>query len=237
MQAVGHVVEFDEAGRHAAGQPALRRDRVDLVHRGLQQIFQRHEVFRHPPVGDVVDLGLRAVHHLGDVGALGTGVAVLHDARAGLDQPPQQRLLRDDAGVVPRVGGGRHGGDQRVQIGRAADPAQQVAAVQLGGDGDGVGGLAATVQIEDGVVDVLVRRPVEVAGPQALEHVGDRVLAQQHAAEYGLLCGSVLRRLATEVLSGGEERPSLDGRDHPRQPRRVSPPLRRVERVFDTALP
>ena len=202
MQAVGHLVQFDEAGGHAAGQPALRRDRVDLVHGGLQQVFQRHKVFGHPPVGDVVDLGLSAVDHVGDVGALRTGIAVLHDARAGLHQPPQQRLLRDDACVVAGVGGGRHGGDQGVQIGRAADAAQQPAAVQLGGDGDRVGGLAAAVEIEDGVVDVLVGRTVEVAGPEALEHIGNRVLAQQHAAEDGLLGRLVLRGLTTEVLTG-----------------------------------
>ena len=123
-----------------------------------------------------------------------------------------------------------------MQIGRAADPAQQLAAVQLGGDGDGVGGLAATVQIEDGVVDVLVRRPVEITGPQALEHVGNRILAQQHSAEYGLLCGSVLRRLATEVLSGGRD-------VHPwmaeiiQHSHDVSHLPWPIERVFDTALP
>ena len=89
-----------------------------------------------------------------------------------------------------------------MQIRGAADPAQQAAAVQLGGDRHRVGRLAATVQIEDRVVDVLVRGPVEVAGPQPLEHVGDGVLAQQHAAEHGLLGRRVLGRLATEVLAG-----------------------------------
>ncbi len=88
VQAVGHIVEFGEAGRHAAGQAALGRDRVDLVHRRLQQIFQRHKIFGHPPVGDVVDLGLRPIDDLGDVGALRAGVAVLHDPCPGLHQPP-----------------------------------------------------------------------------------------------------------------------------------------------------
>ena len=43
---------------------------------------------------------------------------------------------------------------------------------------------------------------VEVAGTEPLEHIGDGVLAQQHAAEHRLFCGLVLRRLATEVLGG-----------------------------------
>ena len=45
MQTVGHLVEFGEPRRHAARDPALGGDGVDLVHRRLQQLFQRHEVF------------------------------------------------------------------------------------------------------------------------------------------------------------------------------------------------
>ena len=89
-----------------------------------------------------------------------------------------------------------------MQIRCPADAAQQPAAVQFGGHRDGVGGLAAAVQVQDRVVDVLVGGPVEVAGPQALEDIGDRVLAQQHATEHRLLGGEVLRGLATEVLRG-----------------------------------
>ena len=76
------------------------------------------------------------------------------------------------------------------------------AAIQLGGDRHRVGRLTAAVQIQDRVVDVLVRGPVEVAGPQPLQHVGDGVLAQQHAAEDRLLGGGVLRGLAAEILTG-----------------------------------
>ena len=41
-------------------------------------------------------------------GTLRAGIAVLHDARACLHKTAQQRLLGDDARVVPRVGCGRH---------------------------------------------------------------------------------------------------------------------------------
>ena len=103
--------------------------------------------------------------------------------------------------VVAGVGRGRHRRDQGVQIGRPADPAQQPAAVQLGGHRHRVGRLAPPVEIQDGVVDVLVRRAVEVAGPQPLQHVGDRVLAQQHAAQHRLLGREILRRLTAVVLA------------------------------------
>ena len=200
MQPVGDLVEFGEPGRHAARQTATGGDRVDLVHGGLQQRLEGDEVLGVTPLGDVVDLGLGAVDDLVDVGALGAGVAVLHHPGAGLDQPAQQRLLGDDARVVARVGGGGHGGDQGVHVRRTADAAQQPAAVEFGRDGDRVGRLAAAVEIQDRVVDVLVGRPVEVARPQAFQHVGDGVLAEQHPAEHGLLGGEVLGRLTTELL-------------------------------------
>ena len=89
-----------------------------------------------------------------------------------------------------------------MQIRRSTDTPQQPAAIQFGGHRHRVGRLTAAVQIEDRVVDVLVCGPVEVARPQPLQHVGDGVLAQQHAAEDRLFGGGVLRRLAAEVLTG-----------------------------------
>ena len=85
-------------------------------------------------------------------------------------------------------------GDQRVQVGLAADPGQVAALGQLVGDGDRVGRLAAAVEVEDRVVDQLVRRAVEVVALEHLDAVGDGVLGQQHAAEHGLLGVDVLRR-------------------------------------------
>jgi hypothetical protein len=89
-----------------------------------------------------------------------------------------------------------------VEIRRPADPAQEAPPVQLCGHGHRIGRLAAAVQIQDCVVDVLMRGPVEVAGTQPLQHVGDGVLAQQHAAQDRHLGRVVLRGLAPEVLTG-----------------------------------
>ena len=89
-----------------------------------------------------------------------------------------------------------------MQIRRPADPPQQAPAIQLCGHRHRIRRLATAVQIEDRVVDVLVRRPVEVDGTQPLKHVGDGVLAQQHAAQHRHLGRVVLGRLATEVLTG-----------------------------------
>jgi hypothetical protein len=66
--------------------------------------------------------------------------------------------------------------------------------LQLGGDGDHVDRLAAAVEIDDRVVDGLVRRSVEVGTADHLGDVGDRVLRDQHRPEHGLLGCHVLRR-------------------------------------------
>jgi len=87
-----------------------------------------------------------------------------------------------------------------VRVGRAAEPDQLTAPLQLRGHRDGDGGLAAAVEIEDAVVDRLVRGTVEVVRAQDLDDVGDRVLGQQHPAEDGLLGRQVLRRLTLKML-------------------------------------
>ena len=89
-----------------------------------------------------------------------------------------------------------------MQIRRPTDPPQQASAIQLCGHSHRVGRLAAAVQIEDRVVDILMGGFVEVARPQPLQHVGDGVLAQQHAAQHGHLGGVVLRWLTPIVLTG-----------------------------------
>src|ERR687893_355891 len=106
------------------GRAATRSDGVDLVHRGLQQLFERDEVLAGAALGDLVDGGLGAVDDVVDLGALRAVVAQLHDARPRLDEPAEDRLLGDDLRVVGGVGRGGHRGDQRVQVRRAAETDQ-----------------------------------------------------------------------------------------------------------------
>ena len=151
---------------------------------------------------DVEHLGLRAVDDLRDIAL--TGLAELGDALADLDESAQHGLLADDVGVEVDVGGDRHAGDEGVEIGRATDAADISTTLQLGGDRDRVGGLAAVGQVDDRVEDQLVGGPVEVA---ALEDVGGRVdglLADQHGSEHALLGGQILWRNASGagVLAG-----------------------------------
>ena len=93
-------------------------------------------------------------------------------------------------------------------------------AVQLVGDGDGVGRLTPVIQRLDRVVDVTVGRLVEVGcGEADLGRGADGVGRQQHGAEQRRLGGEVVRRDAragialtariVEGLNHGDLRSSL----------------------------
>src|SRR4051812_14660458 len=195
MQTVGQLVEIAEAGRDAVEVGTSTAHRLDLVEGLLQNLFEPDVVLTGAPLGDVVDLLLRAIDDVVDVTAHAAGgaVAELHDAGAGLDQATEDRALANDLRVVAGVGCGGHRRDERVQVGRAADLGEQTFTGELGGDGDRVGRLAATVEVEDRVVDGLVRRAIEVAWLEDLDDIGDGVLGQQHPAEHALLGDDVLR--------------------------------------------
>ena len=199
MQAVGDLVQADESGGNAGADATGVGDPLDLGQRAAQQRLDVHVVVAGTPFGDVVDLGLSAVDDVVDAAGDarrpgGRVVAHLHDAGAGRDQAAQHGLLGHDLGVIAGVRGRGHGLNQRDEVLGAADPHQLSGSGQFGRDGDGIGGLAARVQIEDRVVDELMRRAVEIGRAHYLDDVGDRVLAEQHSAERRLLSRDILGR-------------------------------------------
>ncbi len=177
VQPVGQPVEVGEARRDADHALAAVAGRLDLVDGAADDVAEDQVVLRRPPLGDGVDLGLRVVDDLVDVAAVGA-VAELDDAGAGLDQLAEHRPLAHDPRVVAGVRGGRDRRDERVQVRGAADALDLAALGQLVRDRDGVGRLAAAVQVDDRVVHDLVRRAVEVGAADLLDDVGDRVLAR-----------------------------------------------------------
>ena len=198
VQAVGEGVQVGEAGRDAGEHAVVAADRLDLVQGAGHDLRQRVVVLAGAALGDGVDLGLGPVHQLVGVGL--ARVAELDDPGAGLDQAAQDGALADDARVVAGVGGGRHRGDEGVQVRGAADPGDLGAAGELVGDHDGVGRLAPAVQVEDRLVDQLVGRPVMVGRADHLDHVRDGILREQHPAEDALFRRHVVRRRALEVV-------------------------------------
>ena len=189
-----------------AGHLAVAAARaLDLVDGRVDRLDERDVVLALDSAGDAVDLGLRVVDEVGDLAL--AGVAHLHDARAGLDEAAQHRLLGDDRRVVAGVGRGRDEPGERVQVLGAAAALQLPGLGELVGDGDDVGRLAVRVEREDRVEDDLVLRDVEVHAAHGLDDVGHRILAQEHAAEGALLGEQIVRRRAlTRPGFGGRTR-------------------------------
>ena len=74
-------------------------------------------------------------------------VSHLRDPRARLDEASQHGPLVDDLRVVLGVRRGRDAGDQGVEVGRAAHPAEVAGTLQVGRDRDGVGRLTPAVEV------------------------------------------------------------------------------------------
>ncbi len=75
-----------------------------------------------------------------------------------------------------------------MQVERSPDPYQLTTPTKLSRHHDSIGRFAPPVQVDDDVVDLLVYRPVEVAGLQGFNHVAveglaDAVLGPDRLAE------------------------------------------------------
>ena len=86
-----------------------------------------------------------------------------------------------------------------MQVGRAADARHLTGLAQCGGHCDGVGRLTATVEVDDGAVDGLMGRSVEVALAEGLDDVSDGIFTQQHRTKHALLSLNILRREPIEA--------------------------------------
>ena len=86
-----------------------------------------------------------------------------------------------------------------MQVDGAADLRQLAGLAQFAGDRDRIRRFASSVEVDDGVEDGLVVRPVEVDAAQHLDHIGDGVLRHHHGAEHTLLGREILGRGAVQL--------------------------------------
>ena len=192
LQAREALVEVEETGRHPGDGLAPVVEGLEPVEAVGQQVMERLEGVGDPPFGDLEDHRLGPVDGRGDV--VGKGVAHLGDLAGHADEPAEQGVLFDDAGVAGRVGRRRRVGLQGDEGRRPADGFEQVGPAQLVGHRDRVGRFALAVERAHGIEDVTVRRLVEVVGTAALHGRGDGVSREQHGPEEGLLSLQVVGR-------------------------------------------
>ena len=138
-----------------------------------------------PAFGHREDRLLRSVHHPGDllvdvegdIGHRGTGP----------DQLAALGVLFDYPGVVEDVGGRGHDVDETGQVGDASDLVQFPPSPQCLGHGHGVDGLTRVEQLPHGLEDRLVGGDIEVGRVEAVHHLVDRLLRQEHCPDDRLL--------------------------------------------------
>jgi hypothetical protein len=160
MQAIGQLVEIGEPGRYPGQPGAPGLDGLHLIERRLHQLRERLVVLRHSSLGNRIHLGLGSIDDVVDIALRGVGH--LSNPYGSLDQSAQDRLLVHDLGVVTSIGRHRNAREQRMQIRRTTDAQQLAPLAQLVGNGYRISRLAASIEIDDGVIDLLVRRAVEV---------------------------------------------------------------------------
>ena len=114
----------------------------ELINGGVNEIPQDSVIFCRLALGDGENFLLRTVQDGLDFCIFGAGKSELYYARTGINKLAQHCLFRDDFGVVACVRSRGHRGEQRVEIGGAADALEVIKAVELGGQNDGVDVLA-----------------------------------------------------------------------------------------------
>ena len=107
------------SSRKPVGTPSMVPSCFDAtsisVERALEEVANREVVLGVAALGDREDLRLRAVDDVVDLGAVGV-VAHVGDARAGLDEAAQDRLLANKPCVVPGRRCGRYRRNESVEV-------------------------------------------------------------------------------------------------------------------------
>jgi hypothetical protein len=173
---------------------ALEEQAVELVELGVEDLLDRPEVLRAVVVGDLEHRALGPLDELARRAVL-LGDALL-DLVGRVEEPPDERVLADDARVLTGVAGGGHRCGEPVDRARAARLLEVAGRAQLLGDGQHVDRLALAVQAHHRRVDEPVAPAVEVVGLEALldDQRVHRALGQEDRAEDGVLGLERVRR-------------------------------------------
>ena len=127
LQPARLLVEVHEAGGQAGDQLLRLRELVDGAEALLDDLADADEALADAGCSAMSKMAFSARSRI-TAGLVLRLVAGLHDAVAGVDQVPEDRLLLDDAAPVLDVGDARHAVEQARQVGGAAHRLQRGAA-------------------------------------------------------------------------------------------------------------
>ena len=187
-----HLVEIDEAARHAGDQPLVLLELLDHRVAGIDELAELDEAGAQPVLGDLEDRPLGFVEQ--GVGVLLGLVRTRQDVGGRLDQPPHRRFFLDDLGVVLDVGRARHAVGEGADVGRPADFFNLVRSRQLVLDGDEIHRLAAVGERHHLLEDAAVRIAEEVLGVDDLGGLVEDLVVDENRAEHALLGLEVVRQ-------------------------------------------
>ncbi len=192
LQAGQEMVEIEVAGGRPGDRLTPLLELLESVEVLREQVGQPPRRIGDPALVDLVHERFGPIEGLGHV--VGHRVPDLGYLAPDLDQPAQQGVLLDDAGVAPGIGGGGRGGEDLAEHRRTTHGVEQARPSKLVGDGHRVHRLAGGVEGVDGVEHVTVRGLVEVRCRDDPGRGGDRLGRQQHGPEQRLLCTEVVGR-------------------------------------------
>ncbi len=201
LQAGRHVVEVRVARGHAGDQLALSGARLELLEDALDQVLAAHEGRLALGLGDGEDLLLGLVQE--GFGLLAGLEAAGQDLRRRLDEAAAHGLVPHDLGVVDGVGGRGHGLGQGGQVDRAADLVELPPGLEVLGHGNQVHGLAAAVELLEGLVDDAVDRGIEVLVGDDVDKGVKDVVAQKNPAQHRLFGFGVVRGDSAQQIRRG----------------------------------
>ena len=198
MQAAGHAIELDEAGREP-GQAALLLpeflDRFDRVHDLIlhRQALALEAVFAHR-----VDFLLHFIEQVVDFVLLLVGTA--RALGAGGDDLAQDVFVAHDVEIIPDVGRRRDKGEEAGHKRRAADGLEQVPVAQDLGECDQVDALIGVPKVDQRGVNRLVRRDIKIFFVNLLDGFADRFFGRdEHRTEHALLRFDAVREGAVNI--------------------------------------
>src|SRR5581483_5873997 len=209
LQTGGDLVQVLVTGRHAGDHFLALVELVDGFERVGDHVADGDEGRFDFLLGDVKDYFFGAVEEFFDVALL--FVTARRNLRGGGDQAAQNGLLAHDARVVRDVRGGGHEVVQRSQIGGAPDGFQLAVVLQDIRQRDNIHRLVAVAELDHGAKNLAVALAVKILGPEHLEHVVDRFVVEQNAAQHRRLGFEILRRNFAEVVFQGGHRRSKRG--------------------------
>ena len=197
LQARGHFIELDVAGRHPGdvGGIGLAVEVIDFLEHARQHRLDVEQalILARARLGDLEDLRLGFVQQLADFLA-GQRERAFGDLCGDLAEPALHRAIAHQLCVAPDVDGAGGVLRQRREVGGTAGLVLVFAALDRVGDRDDVRRLVVLHHLDDVAPDAAVVVAIEVLAGEEVADLVERLVVDQQRAQQRLLRLDRMRR-------------------------------------------